>query len=321
MEGNNKKKNKNYYKYHNNHGKNNKNNKNYYKYYYKKRKQKKQNYNVENSVKENKVEKNILLNKEQIKEEKVEQNIKEPVYSSQQVVQQVLQTNDDYEELEFVPIKKVDSRKYKKFGFLKYALGFALLVVIIFSASYSFFTYTKDDSRQADITSGEVYVRISGESVNMTLNKMYPRTSEEARARNDNYIDFTVKAKNTSPTKIINYVLNITNGENIQGKTRINPQYLILDLQEKVNNEYTCLKNAIPLSSFSFSDVIANNVENEITKEYRLRMWVSDEIVISDTENDATYTQEEFANLFANVHIEINSQDSPPTPTPEPVEP
>ena len=80
---------------------------------------------------------------------------------------------------------------------LIYALGAFIIVAIIFGVSYSFFTYSKVDSRQADIASGEVYVRIAEQTVNLTLNKMYPRTNEEARARNDNYIDFTVLAKKT----------------------------------------------------------------------------------------------------------------------------
>ena len=223
---------------------------------------------------------------------------------------------DDYEESSYVPIKKED----KKIGFMSrkyyaYAIAFFLIIAISFGVTYSFFFYRKEDSRQADITSGEVYVRIQEQAVNLTLNKMYPRTNEEARARNDNYIDFTVKAKNTSPTKEVSYSVIITNGENVQGKTRINPDYLLIDLQEKVGNEYTYVKDAVSLSSFSFSDIIPINTTSEMTKEYRLRVWVSDSLVISNSETNATYTQTEFNNLFASIHVEVNSHDKTYVPT------
>ncbi len=321
MESNNKnhKKNKNYYKYHNNHNnnkqynKNNHNNKKFY-YYKNKKKHQKQDNVVENKEQQlNQQSNNILL-------DNVEQNNQIQQESQQQYqqqrIQQVLQENtSDYEELEFHPIKKKEKEEIPtKSNFLKYAVVFVLLVGLVFGVSYSFFTYEKDDSRQGDISSGEVYVTLQEQAVTMTLNRMYPRTAEEARARNDNYIDFTVKAKNTSPTKELNYVINISNGDAVVGKTRINPQYLVVDLQEKVNGDYTYIKNAVTLNNFSFDDVIPVNTTSEITKEYRLRIWVSDAIIISDTESNASYTQQEFNNLYANVNVEINAVDRAPLP-------
>ena len=302
---NNKKKHKNYYKYHNNHNNYNKKN---YQYYYKKKKNKQK----KDNILLNREEQGEIIN-ENIQEQK--QQIQEETVISQQVVQEVLKTNDDYEELEFIPIKKKDTKKYQKRTKLMYTLGVFIIVAIVFGVSFSFFTYSKVDSRQADILSGEVYVRIQEQAVNLTLSKMYPRTNEEARARNDNYIDFTVKAKNTSPTNEITYSININNGENVQGKTRINPQYLILDLQEKVNNEYVYVKEAVALSTFSFTNIVPINTNSEITNENRLRIWVSDAITISDTDTNATYTQSEFANLYANLHIEVNSEDQIHVPT------
>ena len=306
--------NKNYYKNHNGHNNGNKfyykNNKKHNKQYYYHKNNKKQDVVINKQESQN----NILLQQEPVIEEQINQQQNQEIDNNikqDNIVRVSLQEdiNSDYEELEFVPIKKSESPRFRKRGMFKYALGALIIVALIFGASYSFFTYTKEDTRQADIYSGEVYVKIEEEAVNLSLSRMYPRTNEEARSRSDNYIDFTLKGKNTSETKEINYVLNITNGADVQGKTRINPQYLLLDLQEKVGNEYRYIKNAVPLSSFSFSDVVPVNTTSEITKEYRLRIWVSDAIIISDTEQNRTYTQAEFSNLYANVHIEVNSGD------------
>ena len=345
MEDNNKKKkNKYYYKYHNkynnhyNHNNHSKNNKKKYQYYYKKNKKNKHNYYVDNKEIQKDKEENILLSQQEqilqdelvkeqeqqtqtINEQQTEFEIigdedyeqeeypKQNEEQSKPIVNQVLEANHDYEEIDSSPFRNEYLKKYKLKKKYLYALGVFVIIAILFGVSYSFFTYTKVDTRQADIASGEVYVRIEEQAVNLSLNKMYPRTSEEARARNDNYIDFTIDAKNTSPTKELAYAINITNGENVQGKTRINPQYISLDLQEKVGNEYQYVKNAVPLSSFSFSDIVPINTTSEITREFRLRIWVNDTITISDTEANASYTQSQFANLYANIHIEVNSVD------------
>ena len=306
MEKNNKKKKKYYYK-NNNHNNHNNHGKKYYHNYYKKNKDKKKNdYVINNSEKEENI---LLSNKVQEQVEALEENneIGEP----RQVTQEVLNVNYDYEELEYSPIKK----QKKTFGLMlkqnyKYALGLFLVVAVLFGVSYSFFSYSSVDSRMADIASGEVYVRVLEQSVTLTLDKMYPRTAEEARSRNDNYIDFTLKSKNTSEYDDINYSLNITNGEDVQGKTRINPEYLIVDLQEKVGNDYIYIQNAVPLSEFSFTGKVPINTTVEKTKEYRLRMWVSDVITISASDVNASYTPTQFANLYANFNVEVNSLDS-----------
>ena len=69
---------------------------------------------------------------------------------------------------------------------LKYGTSFAVLLLVIFGTSYSYFNYTKEDSRQADISSGEVYVRLVENPQTITLNKMYPMDDNEARERNPN---------------------------------------------------------------------------------------------------------------------------------------
>ena len=339
---NNKSKKHNYYKNHNGHNNGNKfyykknktNNKNKCFYYHKnKQRNNKPQIILDNEAinNENKVEEvnnNILINQEpevektiDKKDLEIKQDVEiEDIFEKENIENAIkvsLQEEPELDEFEFRPIKKIETPKYQRQGKLKYVIGVLIVIAAVFGVSYSFFTYSKEDSRTADIASGEVYVKIEEQTVNLTLNRMYPRTAEEARTRSDNYIDFTVKAKNTSETKEINYVLNISNGDDVSGKTRINPQYLMIDLQEKVGNEYQFVKNAVPLSTFSFNDVVPVNTTSEITKEYRLRIWISDSIIISDTESNATYTQAQFNNLYANVHVTVNSGDRDKTLTGE----
>ena len=240
---------------------------------------------------------------------------------------------NDYE-LEFVPVKRKenleisdnivkeekieeDNQIETKLPVFKMALGVVILVALVFGISYSYFNYYRVVPNQADIVSGEVYVKVSpNDAVNLSLNRVYPRTNTEARSRNDNYVDFNIKAKNTSTTKVLYYTLNINNGADVSGKARINPDYLKVDLQEKVNGEYTYVREAVNLSDFNFESYVPVNTTSELTREYRLRIWVSDTVIISDTEPNATYTQSEFANLYANFNIDVESHDGTPPQEP-----
>ena len=244
---------------------------------------------------------NILLvdNKEDIKLEPVNERINQ---------------EDNKEKLEFMVNEKQEEIVLPKLPVIKMALGIIILVAVVFSISYAYFNYYYEDTRQADITMGEVYVRIPENTANITLTKIYPRTNTEARARDDNYVDFTVNAKNTSPNKVLSYTLNIADGTDVANKARISRDYIKVDLQERINGVYTYVQEGVSLNNFTFSGTVPVNTTSEIAKQYRLRIWVSDSVLISDTESGASYTQSEFASLYANYHISVNAVDRTYTP-------
>ncbi len=300
-----KKKKKNYYRH---------NNQNRY-YYRKNKNKKKKNLILDNN---DTVEiKNILLFNEttylpqpeviDFEKKKEYPKIEIPVIKAYEL----LQEKEVYEEEVIVPKQKKRNKINLNINknILKYGTSFAILLLVIFGTSYSYFNYTKEDSRQADISSGEVYVRLVESPQNITLNKMYPMDDNEARSRNDNYFDFTIKAKNTSSTKPVLYSININNGEDVSGKTRIDPKYISVDLQEKVNNNYVYVKEGVTLDSYSFIGLIPTETNSEITKEYRVRLWINDDVIISDTDTNKTHNQTQFNNLFANFNISVNSED------------
>ena len=133
-----------------------------------------------------------------------------------------LNIENDSEQLEeFVPEKKQEDVVLQKSPVIKMVFGIVLLVAIVFSVSYAYFNFYYVDSRQADITTGEAYVRVPGNTVNISLTKLYPRSEVEARNRNDNYVDFVVNAKNTSTNNTLYYALNVNDGADVPNKTRI----------------------------------------------------------------------------------------------------
>ena len=199
-----------------------------------------------------------------------------------------------------------------KFG---YALGVLIIVIALFGSTYAFFNYYKEDTRQADIQAGEVYVRVVENNLNLSLTKQYPRTKEEARGRNDNYIDFNLVGKNTSLTKVLSYKFTLLHGDDVNGKNRISDNYILFDLAEldSSNNE-TILLDGVTLSGFNSANIsnfnIPVNQTTELQRKYRLRAWISEDVTISDDPSEnATYTQTQFSNLFANFKVHVNSQD------------
>ena len=192
---------------------------------------------------------------------------------------------------------------------LKISFVSVLLIVVVFKVSYSFFTYQKTEPSYADIRTGEVYVKLLEQTTSINLNRMYPEIKEEARERNDNYFEFTIKAKNTSLSNVIYYNIDIENGNNISGKTRIDPKYIRVDLQEEVDGNYYYIQENVKLNEYNFIGVVPVNTNKEIVKRYRVRLWISDEIIISDDLDNAAYTQSEYNNLYANYSIKINSYD------------
>ena len=233
----------------------------------------------------------------------------------------LVKKSDDNKKITYdnlINIEREEPKKRKSFirqSILGYAMGVLILVVAVFSSTYAFFNYYKDDSRQADIQTGEVYARITENNLSLSLSKLYPMTDVEARGRNNNYIDFNLVGKNTSLTRKLSYKFTLSNGDNISGRTRINPNYVLFDLSElDGNNNETLLLSGVTLTSFNSANLdgfeIPTNQTTELQKKYRIRAWISDSLTISDDPSEnATYTQAQYANLFANFKVHINSQD------------
>ena len=193
-----------------------------------------------------------------------------------------------------------------------YILGPLLLIIMLLGTTYAFFNYYKEEKREADIVAGDVYVKLSSDTTpSISIAKAYPRTVSEARERTDNYVDFTILSKNTSKTDTVIYDLNLQNGENQTG-TRIDKQYLKFDLSIlDSNNVETYLMEAVGFDTFNNTDLSAIfnvpiETNEQVSTKYRLRMWISDEVIIGDVAG-ATYTSNEFNNLYANISLNINT--------------
>ena len=206
-------------------------------------------------------------------------------------------------------------KKYVKSVFLV-LIGLAILGV---GVTYAFFNYTKTGQNNK-LIAGSLYLTMNEGNDTVNLSNMLPESKEEARdttkhvegASSDNTLTFTLKGKNTSTTKAINYEIILNNGTDNPNniKQRINPKDLMFDLIEVgPNNTETYVLDAVSYDTLEnqriWVDKVNENTTTEIERTYRLRVWVSDSIIVSDSDPNRDYTTEQFKNLYASVKIAV----------------
>lgn len=199
-------------------------------------------------------------------------------------------------------------KKYVKF----ISIGLFCLVLIIaigIGITHAFFNYTKTGGDNK-IIAGSLYLTLNEGQDTINLTNMFPETKEEARARNNNTLTFTLKGKNTSTTKDINYEILLNNGTDTTEKNRIDDKNLVFDLVEiGTNNEETYILDAVSYDELSnqkiWIDKVSKNTTTETEITYRLRVWVSEDVTISDSDPNADYTTNEYKNLYASVKVAV----------------
>lgn len=194
-------------------------------------------------------------------------------------------------------------------GNMKFLLFSIISAIIMMGMSYSFFVYYNEGTSEK-LRAGQILLVFNELNGSIKLTDTYPQTKEEARNRTDNVITFTVGGNNTTNNKDIYYEITLNEGSEIAGKTRFRPSDLVFDLIEvdKDGNE-TLVVDAMSYDNFYEQRIWVNTInhdtENVITRTYKLRIWLSENVIISDTEPNASYTADVFANSYANVKVAV----------------
>ena len=122
------------------------------------------------------------------------------------------------------------------------------------------------------------------------------------------YFEFTVDGKNTTTNKDIWYEVVLSKGDNIDGKTRIKDNLLKFRLTETKDNKETIVVNNKSYNDLTskriWVDTINKNTINEVVHTYRLYMWISNDTVIGNVNQD--YTMEKWKNIFASIKAGVS---------------
>ena len=76
-------------------------------------------------------------------------------------------------------------------------IALVVLIAITIGVTYAFFNYTKVSTKSHSIIAGNISLTYNEETNTLSLTNVFPETPEEARARNDNFITFTISGINT----------------------------------------------------------------------------------------------------------------------------
>ena len=122
------------------------------------------------------------------------------------------------------------------------------------------------------------------------------------------YFEFTVDGKNTTPDKDIWYEVVLFKGDNLEDKTRIKDNLLRFRLTETKDNKETIVVNNKSYSDLTskriWVDTINKNTINEVVHTYKLYMWISNDTVIGNVNQD--YTMEEWKSIFASIKVGVS---------------
>ena len=122
------------------------------------------------------------------------------------------------------------------------------------------------------------------------------------------YFEFTVDGKNTTTDKDIWYEVVLSKGDDLDGKTRIKDNLLKFTLTETKDNKETTVVGNKSYSDLTskriWVDTINKNTTSEVVHTYRLYMWISNNTVIGNVNQD--YTMEEWKSIFASIKVGVS---------------
>ena len=178
----------------------------------------------------------------------------------------------------------------------------SLFIVTLLGVAYAFYAYQRVGG-QNEIVTGQIYMDYI-ETNQITLSKAFPETKEEAFERDDNIFNFKINSKNTS-SETIYYGISITEGDEKTGMNRIKPE----DIRIYLESDGEVLIDGVRYNDWDNQRIYVATIapgSDETTKNYTLRMWVDENVMISDTNPKADYTAEVWNNSYASLKVNVD---------------
>ena len=185
-------------------------------------------------------------------------------------------------------------------------LGLVLvLLLLVVGVTYAFFTY--ENGTKSDIVTGQIYMNYE-ETSTISLTGMFPETKEQAlkrTAEEGGVFEFSITGRNTSKYPVY-YSIELVEGDAVEGKTvAINPSDVMIYLER----DGEVLIDGKSYDSWDnqriYVETVDAGVTSNITRNYTLRMWISENVTISDTDPNASYTTNEWNNLYASMKVKV----------------
>ena len=188
------------------------------------------------------------------------------------------------------------------------------ILTLTLGVTFAVFNFNKT-STNSQLIVGDIYMHYN-ETNQITLENAMPSSTYDST----NYFEFTIDGKNTTKDKDIWYEIVLSHGDNHETRTtRIRDDLLkfrLVEIKEDVETVVIQNRSYVNLTNQRiWVDTIDRNTSTEVTHTYRLYMWIDNNTVIGNVNQD--YTIEEWNDLYASIKVNVtgdfNEKELPTT--------
>lgn len=183
-----------------------------------------------------------------------------------------------------------------------------ILIFSVIGVSYAAIFYSKTGEKVNTVSTGTMMMSYSENTNGISLTNAYPMTDEVGMALNQDrqYFDFTVSAT-TGGQSIINYMITATK----EADSTLPDNAIKVYLTNTDGSRETQILAPTKVSDLSITSnssgdapsgqfiLFASDFRESDTRNYRLRMWVSNDYVLPD----AAMTYKLRVNVYGNVAV------------------
>ena len=183
------------------------------------------------------------------------------------------------------------------------------VLTLTLGVTFAIFNFSKV-SVNSKLVLGDIYMHYNEPNQGINLENIMPSSTYNSAS----YFEFIITGKNTHTKNGILYNIQLVKGDIPADKTEVNriqDKFLKFKLVEVVDGVETVLKNNLTIEDINgnsiYSNLIPENTTSEITKTYRLYMWVDSSVLICGGDaTDCDYTVDTWNNLFASIKVNVN---------------
>ena len=182
-----------------------------------------------------------------------------------------------------------------------------VLLILVVGVTYAFFTY--ESGTKSDIVTGQIYMNYE-ETSTISLTGVFPETKEQALARQDEngVFEFTITGRNTSKYPVY-YEIDLLEGGVMTGKTETSTKILPEHVRIYLERDGEPLVDGMTYKDWNnrriYVDTVPANQTNNIEHKYTLRMWIDENVTISDTDPNADYTTSEWNDAYTSLKVRV----------------
>ena len=188
-----------------------------------------------------------------------------------------------------------------------------VLLLLAIGVTYAFFTY--ENGTKSEIVTGQIYMNYE-ETSTISLTGVFPETKAQALARQDEngVFEFTITGRNTSKYPVY-YEIDLLEGGVITGKTETSTKILPEHVRIYLERDGEPLVDGMTYKDWNnrriYVDTVPANQTSNIEHKYTLRMWIDENVTISNTNPEADYTTSEWNDAYTSLKVRVVGDFNP----------